>query len=72
MEPKRCPHCGSSSIVANIPVGQTAEAGSVGLSYKAMILIGTEPMLADLCSDCGTIARLHVRNPERKWRTREE
>jgi ribosomal protein S27AE len=65
-----CPHCGSASIVANISVGQTAEVGSIGLNYKtAMILVGTEPFMADLCGECGTVTRLHVQNLTRKWRT---
>ena len=46
------------------------DAGPIRLIYKAMILIRTEPMLADLCRDCGTIVSLHVRNLERKWRTK--
>ena len=72
MSQEKCPYCGGSEIFANIPVGQTAEVGKIGLSYKtAMILVGTEPILADLCKGCGSITRLHVKNTDRKWRTVE-
>jgi hypothetical protein len=68
-QPQTCSACGSSGIVAGIKVGQTAEAGSVGLSYKTgFIVIGTEPFLADLCRACGRV-RLYVENRDRKWLT---
>ena len=67
---EKCPYCGGSEIVENIRISQTAEAGNTGLSFKtALILIGTEPILADLCKGCGSITRLHVKNVDRKWVT---
>ena len=61
MSQEKCPYCGGSKIIANIRISQTAEVGKIGLSFKtAMILVGTEPILADLCSGCGSITRFHV------------
>ena len=65
MEVAKCPYCGSADIAQGIRVGQTAECGSIGLSYTAVLLLtGTEPLLADLCGDCGSVIRLCVANPE--------
>ncbi len=63
-----CPSCGSSEIVDGIRIGMNAEAGAIGLKYQTMLFItGTEPIVADLCSACGTVVRLRVQNTERKW-----
>jgi hypothetical protein len=65
---RQCPDCGGESIVPNVRMSQTVETGAMGLTYRAMgILNGTEPVLADLCGDCGTLVRLHVLEPKRKW-----
>lgn len=68
MADAKCPHCGGSEIVKGIPIGLTAEVGYVGPQYQAFILTGTEPFLADLCGACGTVVRLYVQDPKRKWR----
>ncbi len=63
---KKCDHCGSDQIVANIRINDGA-----GLCYKidwSWILTNVEPLLADLCSECGSV-RLHVRTTDRKWLT---
>ena len=66
-----CPSCGSRDIVRNITMSQSVEVGTTGLEYKtAMVFRNTEPLLADLCKRCGTVARLHVKNPDRKWVTK--
>ena len=63
-----CPHCGSHDVIKNVDLSITAEARSIGLNYKTNFLIrGTEPLLADLCRGCGTVVRLHVRQPDRNW-----
>ncbi len=70
MSTDKCSHCGASEIVEGIKVRLTADAGSVGLQCKAGLgMWGAEPLLADLCSKCGTVVRLHVRSVERKWLT---
>ncbi|MRR53421.1 MAG: hypothetical protein EG822_02775 [Deltaproteobacteria bacterium] len=67
----KCLTCGSTDIVRNITVSQSVEVGSTGLEYRtAVMLIGTEALLADLCTQCGTVLRLHVKNPDRKWITK--
>lgn len=67
---QKCPHCGGSNIAANVSVGQTAEVGKIGLSYKTrFFVIGTEPFYADVCKDCGTVARIYVKATDRNWYT---
>ena len=69
--PSKCLICGSSDIVRNITMSQAVETGSTGLEYRtAVVITATEALLADLCKQCGTILRLHVKNPDRKWRTK--
>lgn len=66
----RCPYCGSSNIVRNIKVDQTADAGRIGLAYRARFMIITpEQVLADLCDDCGSVVRTFIRTTGRKWVT---
>ncbi|MFA5189268.1 MAG: hypothetical protein WC740_01000 [Verrucomicrobiia bacterium] len=68
--PKKCPDCGSTDVIAGVKISMTAEVGSIGLSYKAnMLLHGTEALCADMCQACGTVIRLYVKNPRRKWIT---
>ena len=68
MNKDKWPYCGGSEIITNIRLSQTAEVENIGLSFRtAMILVGTEPILADLCSGCGSITRFHVKNTDRKW-----
>jgi hypothetical protein len=63
-----CPHCGGRQLVRGIQLGLTAETGQVGLKYRmAYVLMGTEPLHADLCQACGTILRFYVKNTERNW-----
>jgi len=57
--------------VRNITMSQAVETGTVGLEHrKAGVITVTEPLLVDLCRQCGTVLRLHVRNPSRKWVTK--
>jgi hypothetical protein len=45
-----------------------AEVGQVGLKYRmALVLVGTEPLHADLCSSCGTILRFYVKDTDKNW-----
>jgi len=70
MSKEQCPYCEGHDIVTNVRIGQTAEVGKIGLSFKAaLILVGTEPLLADLCTGCGSVTRLHVQNTDRDWIT---
>lgn len=67
----KCPVCGSTDIIRNITLSQAVEVGTTGLEYKTgVIMRATEALLADLCKRCGTVVRLHVRNPDRKWITK--
>lgn len=68
-----CPHCGGLDIATGLSMGLTAEAGAIGIKFEAtqrvfgIAILGTEPMVADLCTACGTVTRLYVRNPQRPW-----
>lgn len=65
-----CSHCSSTKIVRAVRVGQTAEAGGIGLLFKtARILTGTQPLVADLCDSCGTVIRLYVKDAGKSWKT---
>ena len=66
----KCPHCGGENIKTGIKWGQSADIGSVGLSYSAgfMGIVGNESVYSDLCLDCGTIVRTYVKDPAaRNW-----
>ena len=72
MSQVKCSYCDSSEIVANITVRQNGEALEIGLGYETTWgLIGTEQLLADLCTKCGNVMRLHVRHPNRKWKSQD-
>ena len=63
-----CSHCGGRDLASGIRVSLTAEVGNVGLSYKdGLLMIGTEPMRAEVCTACGTIRRLYVENVNHRW-----
>ena len=64
----QCSHCGSERIKQNVTISQAAEGGYTGLQYRTgLVLVGSEPLLADLCLKCGTVLRLHVKNRRREW-----
>ena len=65
----KCPYCGSENIRTGIKWGKAAEAGSVGLDYKAGIfLVGNAAVYSDLCMDCGTIVRSYVKDStDKNW-----
>jgi len=63
-----CSYCGSGDLVTGLRVDQTADAGRIGLAYKAWKLLGgTERIHADLCRSCGTVARFYVKDPNKNW-----
>ena len=65
-----CPYCGGDQVVRGLCLNQNAEAGRIGLLYKAGgIFRGTEDLLADLCGTCGSVRRVYVRELGRTWVT---
>ena len=65
---KTCSKCKSSEIVCGVSISQSVETGCVGLQYKdGLLLVGTEPLLADLCTNCGHIEQLYINNTNHKW-----
>ena len=70
MDQTSCTHCSSNSITRNVKVKQSTDVGTVGLAYKrAGIFHVSEQLLADLCTECGTIVRLYVSETDRNWVT---
>jgi hypothetical protein len=67
----KCVYCSSANMVRHVKIDQTADAGRIGLAYHTrFLIIGTEPLFADLCDDCGSIARIFIDTPARKWVTK--
>jgi hypothetical protein len=65
----RCPHCGDTDLARGVELGLAAESGNVGLKCQvAFVFGGTEPSYVDLCQTCGSVARLYVKETNRKWR----
>lgn len=63
-----CPYCKSTNIVKHVRIDQTADAGRIGLMYKVkMMFYGEEPLYADLCDNCGSLVRIFVDKPRKKW-----
>lgn len=68
---ERCTYCKGTNIVRHVKIDQTADAGRIGLAYKTRFIIdATEQMFADLCDDCGSLLRIFVDTPGRKWRVK--
>jgi hypothetical protein len=69
METKKvCPVCGCTDIVVGVQVSKSAETGRIGLTHKkAGILWVIEPLCANVCSKCGTIIRLYVKDTDHNW-----
>lgn len=68
-----CSHCGSANLIRGISVSRTNAVGEVGLSHRSTWLgaKNAEPLLADLCDDCGTVARLYVEAVGKAWVSNE-
>lgn len=63
-----CQHCGSARIEKGIRSNISNEASHYGLAYQGKFKLWfTEPFLFDICSDCGTVHRMYVKNTEHKW-----
>lgn len=56
---KTCSHCQSTTLTFGTQISLSAETGWIGLKHKdGRLLIGTEPLLADVCAACGHIEHL--------------
>jgi hypothetical protein len=66
---KNCIYCNSTNIQSDIMVDQnTAEPGKIGLKYHTQFLVmGVEPLYAELCKDCGSITRIYLKEVNRNW-----
>ena len=73
-----CEHCGGSQLISGLTVSASGGGGDVrpGLLCKAKKkrLFGwswareqRETLFADLCTSCGTVKRLYVKDPKRDW-----
>lgn len=69
----KCSYCGSENIVEGIVVGQLGEVGEIGLDYSVGAWnVETEPLLATLCKECGTVVRMYVSNTIHDWNIEEK
>jgi len=65
-----CPECGSADIVKSIGIAKMTEAGSIGLGHNTDYFVkATEPLVVDLCRNCGTVVRLYVKKADKRWTT---
>lgn len=71
-----CPYCGGHDIVQELTPEVSGKVRTdISFAYwPGTKLLGVpntekEPVFADLCSACGTIVRLYVKNPTRQWTT---
>lgn len=68
----RCTHCRGTGLERGIKVG-TGVSHPVGMlfaggSFAGDLLGGSlEPLRADLCTECGTVVRWWVDEPDRLW-----
>ena len=73
-----CEHCGGSQLISGLTVSASGGGGDVrpGLlcKEKKKRFFGWSPerdrretLFADLCTSCGTVKRLYVKDPKRDW-----
>jgi len=63
-----CPACKSQNIIRAVGISKTADSGRIGLSFRvAGVLVGTSPIVADLCDDCGMIVKMYVLEVGKPW-----
>jgi len=65
-----CPECGGADIAKSIGIAKMTEAGSIGLGHHTDYFVkATEPLVVDLCRNCGSVVRLYVKNADKRWAT---
>jgi hypothetical protein len=63
-----CAECGGTDIAKSIGIAKMTEAGSIGLGHDTDYFVkATEPLVVDLCRNCGTVVRLYVKRPQKRW-----
>jgi hypothetical protein len=77
MPKNTCEHCGSSQLISGLTVSASGGGGDVrpGLLckekekrfFKWSEREKRETLFADLCTSCGTVKRLYVKDPKRDW-----
>lgn len=54
----------------SIGISKMTEAGPIGLPHNTEYFVkATEPLVVDLCRNCGTVVRLYVKKADKKWTT---
>jgi len=76
-----CEHCGGSQLISGLTVSASGGGGDVrpGLLckekekgfFKPSERGKREGLFADLCTSCGTVKRLYVKDPKRDWASSE-
>ena len=65
-----CPECSGTDIVKSIGIAKMTEAGSIGLGHNTDYFVkATDPLVVDLCRNCGTVVRLYVKKADKRWVT---
>jgi len=77
MPKNTCEHCGGSQLIGGLLVTASGGGGDVrpGLLcrekekgfFKLSARDKREALFADLCTSCGTVQRLYVKDPKRDW-----
>ncbi len=73
-----CEHCGGSQLISGLTVSASGGQGDVrpGLQCRGKKKgffkwvwerEKRETLFADLCTSCGTVKRLYVKDPKRDW-----
>ena len=72
-----CEHCGGPQLISGLTVSASGGGGDVrpGLLckekekgfFKRSEREKRETLFADLCTSCGTVKRLYVKDPKRDW-----
>jgi len=73
-----CEHCGASQLISGLTVSASGGGGDVrpgllckpkkkGLFGRSWEKEKRETLFADLCTSCGTVQRLYVKDPKREW-----
>ncbi|MBL0331724.1 MAG: hypothetical protein IPP08_11130 [Chlorobiota bacterium] len=68
---KTCNFCNGNNLVSDLIVEVINDTGNIGFHYesesKSYFNTNSEKIFAQLCRYCGTVIRMYVKNPDRKW-----
>ncbi len=62
-----CPRCHGKDIAIGRPLVSSPEYVAVGPKYRKDHFYLIEPILVDICRNCGEVVRTYVKEPGRDW-----